>query len=69
MMMSMSYSRYFRIAIAIAAGTPSSSAISVTTNATLATGELSHPQAISAPNATPWLTRPTAPANATQLIC
>ncbi len=69
MMTSMSYSRYFRIAIAIAPGTPSSSAISVTTNATFATAELSHPHVSSEPNATPWLTRATAPANATHLIC
>ena len=59
MMTSMSYSRYFRIAIVDRSGTPSSSATSVTTNATLATGELSHPHAISEPNATPCETSAT----------
>ena len=69
MMTSMSYSRYFRMAIAIAPGTPSSAAISVPMNATLATGELSHPHTSKEPNAIPRLTRPAAAANATHLTC
>src|SRR5580765_1606399 len=69
MMTSMSYSRYRRIAIAIAPGTPSRIATSAKTNATLATDELSHPQATNEPKATACAASATAAAKATHLIC
>ena len=53
----------------IAAGMPKNAATSVPMNAMFATGELSHPHAISEANATACETSASAATNATHLIC